>query len=90
MFEGPIFFFFLFCCCIGTVVPHNMKSSVPSIKISPGGPSFSKLVYGTWRLADDGAELAKPENVLERIKACLRLGITTFDLADIYGMTLYA
>ena len=31
---------------------------------------MGKFVYGTWRLADgpDSAELAKPENILARIK----------------------
>lgn len=78
---------------------------VPQIQIHPQGPSFSRFSWGTWRLADgpDGAKLvalllcvqltsctqASPQSVLERIKACLALGITTFDLADIYGGFAY-
>ncbi|KAJ3302521.1 hypothetical protein HDV03_004888 [Kappamyces sp. JEL0829] len=44
---------------------------------------FSKLVFGTWRLADKHS--SEPADVLVRIKTCLSLGITCFDLADIYG-----
>lgn len=43
----------------------------------------SRLVYGTWRLRDGGD--ASPAALLERIRACVAVGITTFDLADIYG-----
>ena len=43
---------------------------------------FSKLVFGTWRLADKHS--ADPVDILNRIKECLSLGIDTFDLADIY------
>ncbi|KAJ3134886.1 hypothetical protein HK100_003185 [Physocladia obscura] len=41
--------------------------------------TLSRIVYGTMRLAGE------PREIVERIKACLDLGITTFDLADIYG-----
>ena len=44
-------------------------------------------ILGTWRLSDgeNKNELSKPENILSRINACLSIGITSFDLADIYG-----
>jgi predicted oxidoreductase len=45
----------------------------------------SRIVWGTMRLNDDPANPATPETILARIKACMALGITTFDLADIYG-----
>ncbi len=54
------------------------------VPLSPDGPEFSRLVYGTWRLLDDPSAAA-PERVLERLKACLDLGITTLDTAEIYG-----
>ena len=47
------------------------------------GLSFSRLVYGMWRVADDAD--TSPEYVEAKIQACLDQGITTFDQADIYG-----
>lgn len=45
--------------------------------------SFSRIVYGMWRLGDD--EDRSPAHVTAKINACLEQGITTFDQADIYG-----
>ncbi|KNG94136.1 aldo/keto reductase [Pseudaestuariivita atlantica] len=45
--------------------------------------SFSRLVYGMWRLGDDAD--TSPAHVRAKIDACLDQGITTFDQADIYG-----
>ena len=45
--------------------------------------SFSRLIYGMWRLADDPDP--SPAYVTAKIKACLDQGLTTFDQADIYG-----
>ncbi|KAG2181144.1 hypothetical protein INT43_008726 [Umbelopsis isabellina] len=64
--------------------------AIPQVKLHPEGPTVSQLIFGTWRLANSNgfeadSSLATPESVLERIEACLELGITTFDLADIYG-----
>jgi predicted oxidoreductase len=47
------------------------------------GLSFSRLVYGMWRLADDNDVSVK--HVDAKINAALDQGITTFDQADIYG-----
>jgi predicted oxidoreductase len=47
------------------------------------GLKLSRLVYGTWRLGDDPD--ISPAHVQAKIEACLAQGITTFDLADIYG-----
>jgi predicted oxidoreductase len=47
------------------------------------GLSFSQLVYGMWRLADDRDTSVK--HVDAKINAALDQGITTFDQADIYG-----
>ena len=47
------------------------------------GLSFSQLVYGMWRLADDSDTSVK--HVDTKINAALDQGITTFDQADIYG-----
>ncbi|MCO6389613.1 oxidoreductase [Aliihoeflea aestuarii] len=45
--------------------------------------SFSRLVYGLWRLADD--EDTSARHVREKVESCLAQGITTMDHADIYG-----
>ena len=45
--------------------------------------SFSRIVYGMWRLGDDTD--TSPAHVQSKIAACLDQGITTMDQADIYG-----
>ena len=45
--------------------------------------SFSRIVYGMWRLGDD--EDTSVAHVQAKIEACLEQGITTMDQADIYG-----
>lgn len=45
--------------------------------------SFSRIIYGMWRLGDDADTSAK--HVQAKIEACLAQGITTMDQADIYG-----
>lgn len=52
------------------------------IDIAPG-LTFSRLVYGMWRLGND-ADTA-PRHVQAKVEACLAQGITTMDQADIYG-----
>ncbi|NTJ41753.1 oxidoreductase [Agrobacterium larrymoorei] len=47
------------------------------------GLSFSRLVYGMWRIGDDAD--TSPRHVQAKIEACLAQGITTMDQADIYG-----
>lgn len=47
------------------------------------GLTFSRLVYGMWRVADDAD--TSPEYVEAKIQACLDQGVTTIDQADIYG-----
>ena len=45
--------------------------------------SFSRIVYGMWRLGDDTD--TSPAYVQRKIETCLAQGITTMDQADIYG-----
>lgn len=45
--------------------------------------TFSRLVYGMWRIGDDAD--SSPKHVQAKIEACLAQGITTMDQADIYG-----
>ena len=47
------------------------------------GLSFSRIVYGMWRLGDE--EDTSPAHVEAKIEACLEQGVTTLDQADIYG-----
>jgi predicted oxidoreductase len=55
---------------------------MPRIKLNDD-VTFSRLVYGMWRIADEENTSAK--HVEAKIDACLAQGITTFDQADIYG-----
>lgn len=58
-------------------------------RISPTGPEFSRLIYGTWRILDDEDAANKtPQALLSRFKACADMGITTLDTAEIYGLYL--
>ncbi len=45
--------------------------------------SFSRIIYGMWRLGDDSD--TSSAHVQAKIEACLEQGITTMDQADIYG-----
>ena len=45
--------------------------------------SISRLAYGMWRIGDDDDTSVK--HIQAKIEACLELGITTMDQADIYG-----
>ena len=56
--------------------------NVGQIDLAIGGPRFSRLALGFWRLAGWGLSDAE---LLDLIRASLDLGITTFDHADIYG-----
>jgi predicted oxidoreductase len=52
------------------------------IAIAPG-LTFSRIVYGMWRLGDDAD--TSPGHVQRKVELCLAQGITTLDQADIYG-----
>lgn len=52
------------------------------LEIAPG-LSFSRIVYGMWRLGDDAD--TSPAHVQAKVEACLDQGLTTMDQADIYG-----
>jgi predicted oxidoreductase len=52
------------------------------VEVAPG-LSFSRIVYGMWRLGDDPD--TSPAHVRAKVEACLEQGITTMDQADIYG-----
>ena len=51
---------------------------------TPAGPCLSRIAYGTWRLLHD-ADAAAPEALASRLEACVDLGLTTIDTAEVYG-----
>src|SRR4051812_8682947 len=57
--------------------------AVSKTQIIPSGPHFSRIILGMWRIADTPAKT--PIELVNLIKECIQLGITTFDHADIYG-----
>lgn len=57
---------------------------VPRQKLHLKSPEFSQLSWGVWR-AQRGAETNAPVPLARFIDGCVALGVTTFDLADIYG-----
>lgn len=56
---------------------------IPRRKIAPNSPEFSRLVYGTWRILDDGSTI---QEINRRLHRCVELGMTTIDTAEIYGL----
>jgi hypothetical protein len=54
-------------------------TTIPRVSLTPQGPELSRFVYGTWRLADTDPALQTPLSILEKVKHCLSLGITSFD-----------
>jgi predicted oxidoreductase len=56
--------------------------TVSQIDLAQGGPRFSRLALGLWRLVSWGLSDAE---LLDLMHASLEIGITTFDHADIYG-----
>ena len=56
--------------------------SLPMVPLSAEGPALSAVVAGVWRLAEWQFDLRAR---IAWIEACLDLGITSFDHADIYG-----
>lgn len=55
---------------------------IPSVILCEQGPAFSRIVHGLWRLSEWNLD---HKETIALIEACLELGITTFDHADIYG-----
>jgi predicted oxidoreductase len=56
--------------------------NVPQIRLSPDGPSVSRLTLGAWRLAD--THLTRDE-IAALVHQAVEAGISTIDHADIYG-----
>jgi predicted oxidoreductase len=58
--------------------------SIEQVKISPSGPTLSRIVAGTMTWGEWGADYPAGK-MGDMIEHCLKLGITSFDHADIYG-----
>ncbi len=54
------------------------------ITLGENGPEVSPVIYSFWRAMEDPDGISF-DTVQSKLKACLNLGITTFDHADIYG-----
>jgi predicted oxidoreductase len=52
--------------------------------VHPAGPLLSPAIWGTWRCVETPA-LSTPDRLAPLLEYLLELGVTTFDLADIYG-----
>jgi predicted oxidoreductase len=53
-------------------------------RLHPEGPELSRLVWGAWRSVQS-PETDTPAKLARLIEACLELGITSSDHADVYG-----
>jgi predicted oxidoreductase len=56
--------------------------TVSRIKMSSKGPTFSRIAQG---FGSTGRWSKSPRQVLEHVAACVELGITTLDIAALYG-----
>ncbi|WP_412524158.1 aldo/keto reductase [Burkholderia sp. S-53] len=64
------------------VVVNDMTERCTTISMGTDAVSFSRIVFGMWRIGD-WAMSARERRAL--IEAALELGVTSFDHADIYG-----
>ena len=53
------------------------------LQLTAARPGILRMVYGTWRLLDTNPT---PQEINRRLQACLDLGMTTIDTAEIYGL----
>jgi predicted oxidoreductase len=56
-----------------------------SVRSNPLFSQLSRVIYGTWRLNEADPNSFTPQKIHARIIKCISVGITSFDLADIYG-----
>ena len=62
--------------------PLTADLHCPRITTRDGGPELSRIVAGMWRMNEWGMRV---EQRVAFIEACVALGVTSFDHADIYG-----
>ncbi|MCA1248824.1 aldo/keto reductase family oxidoreductase [Massilia sp. MS-15] len=63
-----------------TISPTDLYC--PRIRTREGGPELSRIVAGMWRMHEWDMNVGQRVAFIE---ACLALGVTSFDHADIYG-----
>lgn len=56
---------------------------MPTIRIHPDGPEITRIIQGFGSLVRKGVNT--PDLMADYVRACLDAGITTFDLAAVYG-----
>jgi predicted oxidoreductase len=54
------------------------------VHLGENGPQVSPVIYSFWRAMEDPDGITY-DTIKSKLQACLNLGITTFDHADIYG-----
>lgn len=60
-------------------------SGAPAVpRVRAGSVELSRVAYGTWRMAGD-PDCDSPALYRRKIHALIEAGVTTFDLADLYG-----
>ena len=69
------------CASVLALVVAEAAASVSRIMLSPTGPEISRIAYGTLHMA----EASSPQEALMILNRAVAQGITTFDLADVYG-----
>lgn len=56
----------------------------PRVEMAPGGPMVSEVICGAMRFTSGTASYT-PEQALKVVKELLAIGVTTFDVAAVYG-----
>ncbi len=56
----------------------------PRVEMAPGGPMVSEVVCGAMRFTSGDASYT-PEQALQVVKELVSIGVTTFDVAAVYG-----
>lgn len=64
------------------VVVNDMTERCTTISMGADAASFSRIVFGMWRIGDWALSVRERRALIE---AALELGVTSFDHADIYG-----
>lgn len=68
----------------GSAAASAAELVVPKVEMAPGGPLVSELICGMMRFTSGDASYT-PAQTLGVLKECLAMGVTTFDVAAVYG-----
>jgi predicted oxidoreductase len=64
--------------------PSDVSDGIEIPRVRAGSIEMSRVAYGTWRMADD-PDRDSAARYRRKIDALIDAGVTTFDLADLYG-----